>query len=354
MWTNDFSEPRLSHLWNGNNSYVSSGLTGRTTWDDKCKAARRPACRTCLGSGGPPHAATTVHPCVASSRIRSSGGPWWGLPGPVLSSLQTELWSLQWEVPELMQGWRCSDVNSSEPSSESGFLCLISSSLTAFGLYEFPLSVLSEGPERMGLRHKAVSSSCPSVIQQRPDQYFIGSEGRELTLQLERLRGGCAVPQSQDVKPCPLTSLQALPAALLNLQQSCSLGWASGPLLGILLLPFVYFAPLYSLGLSLNIMALSSLLDQVESLCVLLSQHHLGQRLLVFSWCTWLPSCFIKSQFNREATCTVKRLLLIAFVTVRKLLCRASKKLRNSWLFFPLHFAICVFPLLFLEQRCND
>ena len=136
-----------------------------------------------------------------------------------------------------------------------------------------------------------------------------------LTLQLERLRGGCAAPQSQDVKPWLLISLQALPVALRNLQQSCSLGWASGSLLGILLLPFAYFAPLYSLGLSLNIMALSSHLDQVESLCVLLSQHHLGQRLLVFSWGTWLPSCFIKSQFNREATCTVKRLLLIAFLT---------------------------------------
>lgn len=34
------------------------------TCDDKCKAAQRPACRTCLGNGGPPHAATTVHPTM--------------------------------------------------------------------------------------------------------------------------------------------------------------------------------------------------------------------------------------------------------------------------------------------------
>ena len=44
-------------------------------------------------------------------------------------------------------------------------------------------------------------------------------------------------PQSQDLKPCLLTSLQALSMALLNAQQSCPLGGASDPLLGILPLP---------------------------------------------------------------------------------------------------------------------
>lgn len=105
--------------------------------------------------------------------------------------------------------------------------------------------------------------------------------------------------------PCGLAEFTAELFSRLSFGPSA---WNSSPTLA-------YFALLYSLGLSLNIMALSSLLDQVESLCVLLSQHHLGQRLLVFSWCTWLPSCFIRSQFNREATCTVKRLLLIAFLT---------------------------------------
>lgn len=61
--------------------------------DDKCKVAQRPACRTCIGNGGLPHA-TTVHPTVwhylefgqveALSEACS-------LPAP----LQTELWSLQ-------------------------------------------------------------------------------------------------------------------------------------------------------------------------------------------------------------------------------------------------------------------
>lgn len=71
------------------------------TWDDKCKAAQCPVCRICLGSGGPRHAATTVHPNVwhhlEFGQVEALGEAC-SLPGP----LQTEPWSLQWEVPEWM------------------------------------------------------------------------------------------------------------------------------------------------------------------------------------------------------------------------------------------------------------
>lgn len=94
--------------------------------------------------------------------------------------------------------------------------------------------------------------------------------------------GDATLLQGQGAMPGLLTPLQGSTCCLAEVPSELS-PWAELLVFCLELLPysFPYLSPMYPLELSLNIYSLGPHLDLLESLCVLLSQQHPGQRLLI-------------------------------------------------------------------------